>query len=108
MIPKPKAAEMSEGTDRLRRAMMLDDDKATYLAIQVSALANKTLMVHAAIWEYSPLFETSFIRFVSTFISSTVTSLPKISETCLKWRIERKKKIKYTNTDCRPVGSNLT
>lgn len=42
MIPKPKISEMSEGTDRLRRAMGLIDDKLTYLAIQVSVvLKNK-------------------------------------------------------------------
>ena len=35
VIAKPKATEMSEGTDRLRRAMGLMDDKPTYLAIQV-------------------------------------------------------------------------
>jgi hypothetical protein len=38
MIPKPTATEMAEGTDRLRRAMGLTDDKATYLAIQVSTI----------------------------------------------------------------------
>ena len=37
-IPKPKASEMSDGTDRLRKAMELQDDKATYLAIQVSGI----------------------------------------------------------------------
>jgi hypothetical protein len=35
MIPKPKAADMSEGVDRLRKAMGLIDDRATYLAILV-------------------------------------------------------------------------
>jgi hypothetical protein len=37
MIPKPRADEMTEGTDRLRRAMGLMDDKSKYLAIQVGA-----------------------------------------------------------------------
>ena len=35
-IQKPRASEMSEGNGRLRKAMGLQDDKATYLAIQVS------------------------------------------------------------------------
>ena len=35
-IQKPKASEMSEGSGRLRKVMGLQDDKATYLAIQVS------------------------------------------------------------------------
>ena len=43
IVPKPRVAEMAEGTDRLRRAMELMDDKAKYLAIQVSALL--TLLV---------------------------------------------------------------
>jgi len=38
VIPKPKAAEMSESCDRLRRVMGLMDDKASYIAIQVSHL----------------------------------------------------------------------
>jgi hypothetical protein len=38
VIAKPKATEMSEGADRLRRAMRLMDDKPTYLAIQVTHL----------------------------------------------------------------------
>jgi hypothetical protein len=37
-VAKPKATEISEGPDRLRRAMGLADDKSTYLAIQVSSL----------------------------------------------------------------------
>jgi hypothetical protein len=41
MIPKPKTSEMSEGADRLRRAMGLIDDKTTYLAIQVSAVLKR-------------------------------------------------------------------
>ena len=36
MVPKPKAADFNEGTDRLRKVMGLMDDKAEYLAIQVS------------------------------------------------------------------------
>jgi hypothetical protein len=35
MISKPRATEMSEGADKLRRAMGLVGDKATYLAILV-------------------------------------------------------------------------
>jgi hypothetical protein len=41
VIAKPKATEISEGTNRLRRAMGLMDDKPTYLAIQV---------LHLIIW----------------------------------------------------------
>ncbi|KAH7923202.1 hypothetical protein BV22DRAFT_1048327 [Leucogyrophana mollusca] len=34
MVPKPKAADFNEGTDRLRKVMCLMDDQAEYLAIQ--------------------------------------------------------------------------
>jgi hypothetical protein len=39
VVPKPKATEMMEGSDRLRRAMGLIEDKTTYLAIQVLPFA---------------------------------------------------------------------
>ena len=37
-LPKPRASEMSDGNDRLRRSMGLEADKVMYLAIQVSRM----------------------------------------------------------------------
>jgi hypothetical protein len=45
MIPKPKIKEMSEGSNRLRNAMGLIDDKAMYLTIQVSSVYSQKCFV---------------------------------------------------------------
>ena len=40
-IQRPRTGEMPEGQNRLRKAMGLENDKATYLAIQVSKIQRR-------------------------------------------------------------------